>query len=145
MLYTDAPLETSALELLCSVAGAMLDAQAARAAASSQFVKIEPVRPTTWLALSRDEQNLHLRAQRFARVQVAEMRLYKAQAVKNGRAGRDLYGHLKSEIDTGREAFRKEFLSDGNSMVDYFHVELVRTLGNDDADLLGPSYPGPMI
>jgi hypothetical protein len=29
-------------------------------------------------------------------------------------------------------------------MVDYIHVELLRTLANDDAELLGEDYPGPM-
>jgi len=29
-------------------------------------------------------------------------------------------------------------------MIDYFHVELVRTLANDDASMLGPDYPGPL-
>jgi hypothetical protein len=29
-------------------------------------------------------------------------------------------------------------------MVDYFHIEAVRTLANDDESLLGPEYPGPL-
>jgi hypothetical protein len=95
--------------------------------------------------LGKDQQELHLRAQRFARVQVAEMRLYKAQAVKNGRLNADLYSCLKHEIDTGREAFRRDFLSASPSMADYFHLELVQTLANDDAALLGKEYPGPMV
>ena len=44
-----------------------------------------------WFELSREDQELHLKAQRFARVQVAEMRLYKSDAVKEGRASRELY------------------------------------------------------
>jgi hypothetical protein len=30
-------------------------------------------------------------------------------------------------------------------MVDYLHLELIRTLANDDAELLGKDYPGPMV
>jgi hypothetical protein len=30
-------------------------------------------------------------------------------------------------------------------MVDYLHLELVQTLANDDPDLLGNNYPGPMV
>jgi hypothetical protein len=30
-------------------------------------------------------------------------------------------------------------------MVDYLHLELVRTLANDDAEVLGPNYPGAMV
>jgi hypothetical protein len=29
--------------------------------------------------------------------------------------------------------------------VDYLHLELVRTLANDDVELLGQDYPGPMV
>ena len=36
-------------------------------------------------------------------------------------------------------------MSKSDSMVDYFHLDIVRTLANDDADLLGTDYPGPMI
>ena len=101
--------------------------------------------PESWSGLNREEQDLHLKAQRFARVQVAEMRLYKAQAVRNGRSSRDLYASLKVEIDSGRDAFRRQFVDKSKTMVDYFHLELVRTLANDDVALLGPEYPGPLM
>ena len=153
LLYADSSnqdIEPAALEMLCSVASVVLESVAAnRRPESSELVKIiapepEPARATTWFALDREEQNLHLRAQRFARVLVAGMRLYKAQAVKSGRTERDLYKHLQSDIDTGRQTFRDDFLSKSNSMVDYLHLELVRTLANEDAGLLGSQYPGPM-
>ena len=40
----------------------------------------------------------------------------------------NLYGVLKEEIEAGREAFRREFIDTCPSMVDYFHLELQRTL-----------------
>jgi len=95
--------------------------------------------------LSREAQGLPLLAPLFARLQVAEMRLHKAPAVQDGRARRDLYNALKPEIEAGREAFRAQFLSASPSMVDYFHRELVRTLANEDAALLGKDYPGPLV
>jgi hypothetical protein len=95
-------------------------------------------------SLSREEQDLHLRAQRFARVQVAEMRLYKSGMVKDGRTKQNIYGALREEIDLSREAFRAQFMSGTKSMVDYFHLELVHTLANDDPALLGQDYPGPL-
>ena len=98
-----------------------------------------------WSRMVREEQELHLRAQRFARVQVAEMRLYKSQAVRSARLNRDLYGALKEDIEAAREAYRRQFLGGSSSMVDYFHQELVRALANDDAALLGPDYPGPLV
>lgn len=85
-----------------------------------------------------------LSAQRFAKVKIAEMQLYQAPAVKAGRAARDLYGSLQPHIDAARKAFEERFLRPGHEIADYVHAELVRTLANDDATLLGPRYPGPM-
>jgi hypothetical protein len=101
--------------------------------------------PTAWDTLPADEQRLHLRAQRFARVQVAEMRLYDTEAVQSGRARGDLYGALRERIDRGREAFRKSFFASCPSMVDYLHLELLRTLAHDDPEVLGKAYPGPLL
>lgn len=85
-----------------------------------------------------------LSAQRFAKVKIAEMQLYQGPAVQAGRASRDLYGSLRPHIDAARQAFRQRFLSPGSEIADYLHLELVRSLANDDATLLGPGYPGPL-
>jgi hypothetical protein len=98
-----------------------------------------------WPGLSRGDAEFHAAARRFARVQVAEMRLFKSQAVREGRQRQDLYAALKPEIDAAREAFRNSYLNACPTMVDYLHLELVRTLANDDARLLGPEYPGPLV
>ena len=100
---------------------------------------------SSWAALPPEEQAIHLRAQRFARVQVAEMRLNEAAAVQAGRTQRDLYGALRTRIDAARVTFRQKFFAHSSSMVDYIHVEMVRTLAHDDADLLGKDYPGPLV
>jgi hypothetical protein len=73
------------------------------------------------------------------------MRLTDGAAVQSGRAERDLYGALRSRIDAARTAFQQKFFGQSNNMVDYIHVELVRTLAHDDADLLGKDYPGPLV
>jgi hypothetical protein len=104
-----------------------------------------PKAANAWESLSADEQQMHLRAQRYARVQVAEMRLASAAAVKRGRTRRDLYGELREPVNAARDAFRKQFFAKCPSMVDYLHLELVKTLANDDADALGKDYPGPMV
>ena len=98
-----------------------------------------------WESLPPDEQRIHLRAQRFARVQVAELRLYEADGVQAGRTSRDLYEALRDRIDAARESFRGRFFSSCSSMIDYLHLELLRTLANDDQNLLGPDYPGPLV
>jgi len=81
----------------------------------------------------------------FARVQTAELRLHEADAVQAARAQRRVYDALQSQIDAARESFRRSFFEPCASMVDYLHLELVRTLANDDLELLGKNYPGPMV
>ncbi len=141
----------SALELLTQVASGVW-AEISKPPAA-KLVQITPPEPSAvaqpkprpaWEELSADEQQIHLRAQRFARVQVAEMRLHEAEAVQSGRTSRDLYSELRKSIDSAREAYRQSFFA-CPSMVDYFHLELVRTLAHDDPELLGTDYPGPMV
>ena len=112
-----------------------------------QLVTIAPAPApvSAWDALSLEDQAIHLRAQRFARVQVAEMRLNDAAAVQSGRMERDLYEALRPRIDAARVTFRQKYFANCSNMVDYIHVELVRTLAHDDADLLGKNYPGPLV
>ena len=136
ILYADAiegSVDRNALEVLAAIAALVLE------------TRLGNYKPANWADLERDEQQLHLRARRFARVAVARIKLYHSQAVKNGRAGRDLYTSLKQEIDSGRETFRNDFLSSSPAMVDYFHLEIVRMLANEEGELLGPDYPGPMV
>jgi hypothetical protein len=97
-----------------------------------------------WADLSEAEQTLHLRAQRMARVAVAEMQLARPDACAGARQGGDVYLFLKPEIDRARDSFRKQFMT-MPSMVDYLHLELLRVLADDDATKLGVDYPGPMV
>jgi hypothetical protein len=138
----------SALELLAVAAGLAFGARSP-AATSTSLVPLTPGPPppgasVEWAALSQADQELHLRAQRFARVQAAEMRLYQATHVRVGRARQNLYEALREPIDTAREAYHRQFVLSCPSMQDYLHQELVRTLANGDASMLGPSYPGPL-
>jgi hypothetical protein len=131
ILYAEGPdPDINGLEALAALAGAALQL---RASAAPDLAEVPP-----------QEQGVHLRAQRFARVRVAEMQLYKAQAVRLGRAQKNLYAQLKPEIDSAREAY-EQFMTGSPSMADYLHMELTRTLANDDAALLGEHYPGPLL
>ena len=93
--------------------------------------------------VSHEETNL--RAQRFARVRVAEIQLYHSAAMKSGRIAGNVYAALKTQMDTARDAYREAFLTPTNGTADYLHAEFVRTLANDDPALLGPGYPGPLV
>lgn len=126
----------SAVDLLVAVAGLSYGLRPS----STALVAIEPAAPA-----SQAERELHLRAQRFARVQAAELRLYRSAEVRGGRARQNLYEALRGPIDAAREAFRRQFLAGCPSMVDYLHLELVRALANGDEAALGSSYPGPLV
>jgi hypothetical protein len=155
LLVDSQEVDVDALELLVATAGAVLETRPAppRLEPVETLVNIAVPAPTlarkpeilSWFSLSHEDRELHLRAQRFARVQVAEIRLYQSEKVKNGRAAHDLYTSLKQEIDSAREAFRREFLNASDSIVDYLHLELMRTLANDDVEVLGQNYPGAMV
>jgi hypothetical protein len=160
--------EAAAMELLAKMAGeewdrmsrAIAEAAAAAAAAAEAeaaaaeteaAAQAEAERAASaqaeprWDSLSADEQRLHLRAQRSARVRVAQWRLREGVAVRSGRERGDLYGELAGQIDEARESFHSEFFAHCPSMVDYLHLEMVHTLAHDDAELLGKDYPGPLL
>jgi hypothetical protein len=151
LVYCWGAVQVGAVELLAQVASAVWSAIPV---APTQLVSIAKApdpplvqaRPAAvWEELPPAEQQIHLRAQRFARVQAAEMRLYHADVVQVGRSRRNLYEALRQPIDDAREAFRTRFFAGCASMVDYLDLELTRTLANDDPDLLGSTYPGPLV
>jgi len=139
--------EAAAVELLAQVAGVEFERLLRTTAASAPEVALVNIAPAedTWDSLPGREQRLHLRAQRFARVRVAEWRLREGAAVRSGRVRGDLYGELAPQIDGARESFRDEFLIQCPSMIDYLHREMVHTLAKDNAQLLGKDYPGPLL
>jgi len=147
LLYCWGPVQGPALEMLAQVAAAVWDSLAPPEA--SPLVTIAPAAPaepgSAEDTRSAKEQALHLRAHRFARVRVAEIRLHNATTVQSGRTQRNLYEALRAPIDGARETFRHLYLAPCPGMVDYFHVELVRTLAHEDPDLLGKDYPGPLV
>ncbi len=156
LVYCWGTVQMAALELLAQAASAVWSAIPVPA---PQLVSIAPapepppsLLPATtpkpaaaWEDLMAADQQIHLRAQRFARVQAAEMRLYHADVVQVGRSRRNLYEALRQPIDDARQSFRSEFFAKCPSMVDYLHLELTRTLANDDPDLFGSTYPGPLV
>lgn len=162
VLYVESgeePVDLNLLEVVTALAGPALDALQAAGAAQPERAPVIPILPAAplpapaaaasaqeapaWSALPREEQELHAKAQRFARVRVAEIRLYHAKKVREGREIGNIYAILKEEIDRSRAQFQHEFLR-VPSMIDYLHLEILRTLANDDASLLGPDYPGPL-
>ena len=151
LVYCWGAVQVAALELLAQVASAVWSAipvsppMLAGIAPAPDPAPGKATPPAAWQELPPAEQQIHLRAQRFARVQAAEIRLYHADVVQAGRSRRNLYEALRQPIDDARRAFRAQFFAGCSSMVDYLHLELTRTLANDDPDLFGSTYPGPLV
>ena len=156
LLCASGDAQAPALEALCQVTaavwGSMEPVVITTPAPVPELVQIAAPAPAppprqrpTWESLPPEEQLIHLKAQRFARVQISQIRLKETQAVQSGRSSRDLYDALRQRIDDMRTVFHEQFFAACPSMVDYLHLELVRTLAHDDADLLGKDYPGPLV
>jgi len=157
------PLISAPIELLCEAAGMRLETllpspgrsrEADGKAIALELVQLTPpagadstgaVERLTWDSLNPEDQKLHLRAQRMARVRVAEMRLYNEADLRSGVASGDIYAALQPVIDTARNEFLHEFLAKSPTMVDYLHLEVLSSLAHDDDRLLGHNYPGPMV
>ena len=78
-------------------------------------------------------------ARRYARLLVSEIKLYHESAVTAGRRDRNLLERLRAEIDRARRLYDERVPAAVLARTDYFDQELVRTLANGDASLLGPA------
>lgn len=145
-----------ALELVAGLASMVLERES-NAALHTQIDQTQLQPPPTsapavplnkavlppWSNLDEKERAQHIRAQRFSRVKVAEMQLYRPEACRQGLDQGNLYLLLRSEIDAAREAYRRQFMTTP-TMVDYLHLELVKTAAAGDELKLGAEYPGPL-
>jgi hypothetical protein len=91
-----------------------------------------------------EREALAAKARWFARVEVARIRLFHREALEQGRAARNIYSALKDPIDAARRTYRQDFLAVSPVIADYLDRELIG-LAHDDANLLGPEYPGSLV
>jgi hypothetical protein len=158
--------DTQALELIAGLGSLVLERQA-NSSLHAQIAPAprpephpatapEPVAPNNgrteartsalpaWADLDEQQRTLHIRAQRFSRVTIAEMQLFRPEACRAGREQANLYIFLKAELDKARDTYRKQFMT-VPSMVDYLHLELVNTVAEGDEHKLGADYPGQLV
>ncbi len=142
--------DPNALELVAGLASAVLERHGNKAL-HSQLAGGKTSTPSrasellpAWGQLTEAEQTLHLRAQRFARVAVAEAQMAKPEACAAGREAKNVYLFLQNEIEKARETYRRQFMVIP-SMVDYLHLEFVRVIADNDEAALGVEYPGAMV
>ena len=91
--------------------------------------------------ISVADQDTHRKAQRFARLLIDEIKLYNKDIVVEGRKNHDLYDRLKEDIEKSRITYQKRYGTTAAADGDYFNQELVRSLAEDNAALLGVNYP----
>jgi len=91
-------------------------------------------------SLSPEDQDVHRKAQRFARLLVDEIKLYNQAKVAEGRKNKDLYDRLKEVIDKSRGTYQKRYGSTVAASGNYFQNEIVRSLAEDDLSIMGSNF-----
>lgn len=92
--------------------------------------------------LPKDEQELHRRASRVAKVSMQDIKMLRPNDVKEGRAKKDLVARLRVDIDKARKEYDRRFKAILGHPVDYFYDWMVDILADGDASALG-EYPYP--
>jgi hypothetical protein len=83
---------------------------------------------------------VHHKARRFAKLLVDEIKLYNKAKVQEGKKNRDLYQRLKEDIEKSRAAYEKRYGSTAAADAHYFDQEVIRNLAENDAALLGAGF-----
>jgi hypothetical protein len=91
-------------------------------------------------SISPEDQDLHRKAQRFARLLVDEIKLYNQAKVAEGRENKDLYDRLKEVIEKSRTTYQKRYGSTVAASGNYFEHEIIRSLAEDDLSLMGANF-----
>jgi hypothetical protein len=89
-----------------------------------------------------EDQDLHNKAKRFAKLLVDEIKLYNQSKVAEGKQNRDLYKVLREDIEKSRATYEKRYGSTPVASAKYFDSEVVRILADNDRSLLGSDFPG---
>jgi hypothetical protein len=96
-----------------------------------------PARPGPARSTVADASDPHEEAKRFARLLVSEILLYNETQVQEGRKNRDLWQRLREDLERSQQMYRQRVPAAIAASTDYFRDEVVRTLAEGDAGLLG--------
>lgn len=158
VIYADAgtvpggTLDSSGLQALTRFAAIWLELAALRKAGGTPATEeAAPPQPAVAMAASApasvpapaaaEEDELHKKARRFAKLLVEEIKLYNQPRVEEGRQHKDLYDRLKVDIEKSRSTYDKRYAESPVASADYFTQELIRILADNDASLMGASFP----
>ena len=90
--------------------------------------------------LTPEEQELHRRANRVAKVSMQDIKMLRPEQVRLGRENRDLCIRLKDDIEKAHREYDRRFKPIMDHPVDYFYRWMVEILADGDSSLLG-EYP----
>jgi len=90
--------------------------------------------------LSPEEQELHRRANRVAKVSMQDIKMLRPEQVRLGRENRDICIRLKDDIEKAHREYDRRFKPIMDHPVDYFYRWLVEILADGDPHALG-EYP----
>jgi len=90
--------------------------------------------------LSSEEQELHRRANRVAKVSMQDIKMLRPEQVRLGREKKDLCIRLKDDIEKAHREYDRRFKPIMDHPVDYFYRWMVEILADGDAHALG-GYP----
>jgi len=90
--------------------------------------------------LTTEEQELHRRANRVAKVSMQDIKMLHPDQVRQGRENKDLCIRLKDDIEKAHREYDRRFKPIMDHPVDYFYRWMVEILAEGDASALG-EYP----
>jgi hypothetical protein len=90
--------------------------------------------------LTPEEQELHRRANRVAKVSMQDIKMLRPDQVKLGRENKDLCIRLKDDIEKAHREYDRRFKPIMDHPVDYFYRWMVEILADGDSAALG-DYP----
>jgi uncharacterized damage-inducible protein DinB len=96
--------------------------------------------------LPPEEQELHRRAFRVAKVSMQDIRMLRPDDVRLGRENKDLCFRLRDDIEKAHKEYDRRFQAIQAHPVDYFYDWMVEILGGGDPRALGEyPYPSPVV
>jgi hypothetical protein len=96
-------------------------------------------------ALQPEEQDLHRRANRVAKVSMQDIKMLRPNDVRLGREHKDICFRLRDDIEKAHKEYDRRFQSILVHPVDYFYDWMVEILGEGDPAALGEyPYPSPV-
>src|ERR1700676_1372846 len=98
------------------------------------------------LSSPRDEQELHRRAYRVAKVSMQDIKLLRPEDVRVGRENKDLCIRLRDDIEKAHKEYDRRFRAIQSHPVDYFYDWMVEILAGGNPEALGAyPYPSPVL